>query len=72
MAAGGGGEVVGGADTPGCVPGGALGGLMAAAGWRRISEVGPATGAGFGVPLGCGDADGAAGGAAAFAGAAAA
>src|SRR5205807_1815504 len=51
------GEAAGVADAPGCVFGGAGGGLTAAAGWPRLSELGPATEVAFGVPLGTGEAD---------------
>ena len=48
------GKAAGVADAPGCVFGGAGGGLTAAAGWPRLSELGPATEVAFGVPLGSG------------------
>src|SRR5713226_1625475 len=53
-------EAAGVAGAPGCVPSGAGGGLTAAAGWPRLSELGPATEVAFGVPLASGDGDGAA------------
>ncbi len=46
-----GGAAEGAVDGPGCVPGGAGGGLFVAAGWFRFSEVGPLTVVGLGVPL---------------------
>src|SRR5437667_9316569 len=45
------GEAVGVAPGPGWVPGIAPGGLEAAAGWPRFSELIPWTDVGFGVPL---------------------
>ena len=48
---GGGGEAAGVAPGPGWVPGIAPGGLEAAAGWPRFSEVAPWTEVGFGVAL---------------------
>lgn len=53
------GDAAGAADAFGWVPGGAGGGLIAAAGWPCASEFWPATEVGFGVPLGCAEADGA-------------
>ncbi|PYL78818.1 MAG: hypothetical protein DMF27_02685 [Verrucomicrobia bacterium] len=48
---GGGGEAAGVAPGPGWVPGIAPGGLEAAAGWPRFSELIPWTDVGLGVPL---------------------
>ena len=50
------GEAVGVAPGPGWVPGIAPGGLEAAAGWPRFSELIPWTDVGFGVPLTPGEA----------------
>ena len=64
------GEAAGEADAPGWVEGCTAGGFTAAAGCPRASEFGPATEVGFGVPLDCGEADGAGDAAAAPGGAA--
>src|SRR6202011_1455870 len=53
------GEAGGEAEAPGCVDGCTAGGFIAAAGCPRASEFGPATEVGFGVPLDCGEDDGA-------------
>ena len=53
------GDAAGEADAPGWVEGCTAGGFTAAAGCPRASEFGPATEVGFGVPLDCGEGDGA-------------
>src|SRR5207244_589423 len=63
-------DAFGEADAPGWVDGCTAGGFTAAAGCPRASEFGPATEVGFGVPLDCGEADGAGDAAAAPPGAA--
>src|SRR5207253_540604 len=52
-------DAFGEADAPGCVDGCTAGGFTAAAGCPRAWEFGPATEVGFGVPLACGEGDGA-------------
>src|SRR5437660_8955541 len=52
-------DAFGEADAPGWVDGCTAGGFTAAAGCPRACEFGPVTEVGFGVPLACGETDGA-------------